>query len=393
MAVALCNTGGCRKKRDHDGQHDTYPSQAYAFLTEKDKKKITKAGFATPRGGAKGAYQNHVLRSNKVIVPFERLGSVPVAEFEDRYVIRLFPDQYFEAAGRVKAKFLERNAPKVGLDAFVLYRTHDQARDFPPLDEWKVRWLELDGERVETRQPRAVDHGEYVFRIAAHGRHAKLDAGPPQGIFAPEYANAEANYISKCVLAWLITHTVDAPYVAAQADWLDGILQAEGLLEMRESERLGLVRASHTACPLCMGLIRYEELHMQIDFADENALLNAAEQVANATRSTVVNLFHIDPLTYSGVEHGPRNVAWGHATCNTKLGQRKCYSLPELIEHGIKVGTVDDGGGIHTFGWSARNLEMIRAPGGAVWIRISEDHLTEEDQAHLFELLNNGAWE
>ena len=360
-------------------------------MAEKDRKKITKAGFATPRGGAKGAYQNHVLRSNKVIVPFERLNSVPVADFEGGYVIRLFPEQYFEAAGEIKEELLEGDAPKVGDEAFILYRTHDQWRDFPPLDEWEVRWLELDGERVQTRQRGAVDHGEYVLRIAAHGSNAKREAGPPQGIFAPEYANAEANYISKCVLSWLVAHTVDAPYVAAQADWLEAILRVEGLLEMREWERLGLVRAGHTACPLCMGLIRYEDLHMQIDFANEDALLNASEQVTNATRSTVVNLFHIDPLTYSGIEHGPRNVAWGHATCNTKLGQRKCYSLPELIEHGVKVGTVDDDGSVHTFGWSAKNLEMIRAPSGAVWIRISEDHLTEEDQAHLFDLLNHGA--
>ena len=391
MTLDLCGASGCRKKCGHNGQHDTYPSGAWAFLAGKDKKKITKAGFATPRGGAKGAYQNHVLRSNKVIVPFEHFSSVPLANFEDGYVIRLFPDQYFETAGRIKEKFLRYGAPTVGDDAFILYRTHDQLRDFPPLDGWEVRWLELDGERVETRQAGAVDHGEYVLRIAAHSNNARREAGPPQGIFAPEYANAEANYISKCVLAWLTAHTADGLYVAAQADWLEAILEAEGLFDLREWERLGLIRAGHTACPLCMGLIRYEDLHRQVDFADENSLLNAAEQVSNATRSTVVNLFHIAPLIYSSIEHGPRNVAWGHATCNTKLGQRKCYSLPELIEHGVKVGTVDDSGSVHTFGWSASNFEMIRAPGGAVWIRISEDHLTEEEQAHLFDLLNNGA--
>ena len=390
MAVPLCGVSGCRNRRGHGGRHDTYPSQAWAFLGEKDRNKITKAGFATPRGGAKGAYQNHVLRSNKVIVPYERLGSVPLKEFEDGYVFRLFPDQYFKATNKIKKRFRKNNAPVVGEDAFVLYRTHDQFRDFPPLDGWEVRWLELDGERVDTRQRGVVDHGEYVLRIAAHGNNAKREAGPPQGIFAPEYANTESNFMSKCILAWLIAHTVDAPYVAAQAAWPAAILRAEGLLDMREWERLGLVRSGHTACPLCIGLIRYDELHTQVDFADENSLLNAAEQVANATRSTVVNLFHVDPLTYSGIEHTPRNVAWGHATCNTKLGQRKCYSLLELIEGGVKVGTVEDDGGVHTFGWSSRNLEMIRAPRGAVWIRISENHLTEDEQAHLFDLLNNG---
>ena len=178
--------------------------------------------------------------------------------------------------------------------------------------------------------------------------------------------------------------------MAAQAEWLQAILEAEGLLDETEWGRLGLIRAGHTVCPLCMGLIRYEELHRQVEFKDENSLLNAGEQVFDATRSTVVNLFHLDPLVYSRIEHGPWNVAWGHATCNTKLGQRKCFSLQELIESGSKVGTVSDDGNVKTFGWSSRNLEMIRSPRGAVWIRVNEDHLTEEEQGELLDLLNTG---
>lgn len=75
--MTLCRINACRKIEGHRGQHDIYPSAPWAFLTSKDKDKLSKAGFATPRGGAKGAYQNHVLRSNKVIVPFERLGQAP----------------------------------------------------------------------------------------------------------------------------------------------------------------------------------------------------------------------------------------------------------------------------------------------------------------------------
>ena len=131
--------------------------------------------------------------------------------------------------------------------------------------------------------------------------------------------------------------------------------------------------------------IRYSELHDQISFADEASLLNASEQVVNATRSTVVNLFHMAPLTYSDIEHIPQNVAWGHAICNTKLGQRKCYSLFELMADGSKVGIVDGEGVISTFGWISKNLEIIRSPVGAVWIRIVEDHFSPEDQAALLD--------
>lgn len=386
--MTLCLENGCRKLLTHRGQHDQYPSAPWAFMASKDKDKLSKAGFATPRGGAKGAYQNHVLRSNKVIVPYERIGQAPLASYEDGYVIRLFPDQYFDGPGQVKAEFSQPNAPRVGTDAFVLYRTHDQFANFPPLAAWSVRSLTLNGNLVTERLADAVDAGEYVLRIAAHGNNAARTEGPPQGIFAPEYATENTNYLAKCMLAWLTVHTVDGPYVAAQAQHLEEILQEAGLFQPREWEAMGLLRSGHTTCPLCMKHIKYSELHDQVSFAEEASLLNASEQVENATRSTVVNLFHMVPLTYSDIEHIPQNVAWGHAICNTKLGQRICYPLSELINQGAKVGVVDEAGAIATFGWISRNLEMIRSPAGAVWIRIVEDHFSAEDQAAIADFLD-----
>ncbi len=385
--MTLCLTNACRKIQGHRGQHDIYPSTPWAFMASKDKDKLSKAGFATPRGGAKGAYQNHVLRSNRVIVPFERLGQAPLASYQDGYVVRLFPDQYFDGPGQVKLAFGQPNSPQVGVDAFILYRTHDQLANFPPLADWSVRSLSLNGLPATERVAGAIDAGEYVLRIAAHGNNAARSEGPPQGIFAPEYATENTNYLAKCVLAWLTAHTVDSPYVAAQAQHLEEILRNAGLFQPREWEAMGLLRSGHTTCPLCMKHIRYSELHDQVSFADEASLLNASEQVENATRSTVVNLFHMVPLTYSDIEHIPQNVAWGHAICNTKLGQRKCYPLSELIAVGSKVGVVDGDGVISTFGWISRNLEMIRSPAGAVWIRIVEDHFSSEDQAALIDFL------
>ncbi len=385
--MTLCLENGCRKLLAHPGQHDEYPSVPWAFMASQDKDKLSKAGFATPRGGAKGAYQNHVLRSNKVIVPYERLRQAPLASYVDGYVIRLFPEQYFDGPGQVKADFGQPNAPQVGTNAFVLYRTHDQLANFPPLAGWNVRSLTLNGSPVTERIFGAADAGEYVLRIAAHGNNAARTEGPPQGIFAPEYATENTNYLAKCVLAWLTAHTVDSPYVAAQAQHLEKILQDAGLFQPREWEAMGLLRSGHTTCPLCMKNIKYSALHDQVSFSDEVSLLNASEQVANATRSTVVNLFHMVPLTYSDIEHIPQNVAWGHAICNTKLGQRKCYPLSDLVSQRAKVGVVDEAGVIATFGWVSRNLEMIRSPAGAVWIRIVEDHFSAEDQAAIADFL------
>ncbi len=130
MLVALCGVRGCRRQSGHGGLHDPYPTRAWEFLTDKDKKKITKAGFATPRGGEKGAYQNHVARNNKVIIPYERFQGVTVAHFQDGYVIRILADQYFSAPHTVRPEFLENNVV-VGENAFVLYRTYDQYANLP----------------------------------------------------------------------------------------------------------------------------------------------------------------------------------------------------------------------------------------------------------------------
>ena len=384
----LCLEDSCKKLHGHGGNHDPFSSIPWRFMAEKDKDKLTKAGFATPRGGAKGAYQNHVLRSNKVIVPFERLSQAPLTRYEKGYVIRIYADQYFDGPNQIKSYFLQSGAPQIGTNAFVLYRTHDQFVKFPPLMSWAVRSLTLNGETINDRVQGAIDSGEYVLRIAAHGNNSARSEGPPQGIFAPEYANDNSNYLAKCMLAWLTAHTVDSPYVDTQTKHLEKILEDAGIFRPRYWEAIGLLRSGFTCCPLCMKLIKYQELHDQVSFTDENSLLNASEQVVNATRSTVVNLFHMVPLTYSDIEHIPQNVAWGHAICNTKLGQRKCYPLPELMASGSKVGVIDNDGSVATFGWISDNLEMIRSPAGAVWIRIVEDHLSDEDQAHLMQFLS-----
>lgn len=320
--MILCLQNGCRKPSGHRGLHDPYPSTPWAFMGSKDKDKLSKAGFATPRGGAKGAYQNHVLRSNKVIVPYERLAQAPLASYQDGYVVRLFPDQYFDGPGQVKTEFSQSNAPQVGANAFVLYRTRDQFVDFPPLAGWRVRSLILNGQPVTERVAGAVDVGEYVLRIAAHGSNAARTEGPPQGIFAPEYATENTNYLAKCMLAWLTAHTIDSPYVAAQAQHLEKILLDAGLFQPREWEAMGLLRSGHTTCPLCMKHLKYSELHDQVSFADEASLLNASEQVENATRSTVVNLFHMVPLTYSDIEHTASNVKRTSAPMDTDRSAR-----------------------------------------------------------------------
>ncbi len=371
--MPICNVNGCRRQLAHTGPHDSYPTKAWDFLADKDKKKLVKAGFATPRGGEKGAYQNHVDRSNKVIIPFERLAGSNIAHFQDGYVVRVFPDQYFSGPNTIRPEFLA-NQVVIGENAFILYRTYDQFEGLPPLNNWQVRYLESGGKIVDRRGANVVDKGHYVLRIAAHGNRPERIEGPPQGIFAPEYCDQESNFLSKTLLAWLITRTVDSPYLSVQGAWLESILLAEGILDAQVFEQRGLTRNGLTTCPLCLRQIRYAELNDTISFSEEDALLNAGAQVLNATRSTVVNLFHIQPVTYSDVCHNAQNVAWGHAICNTKLGQRRCFSVHELEQVGIKIGVLLDGQ-FETFAWASESFEMLRSPDGAVWIKINDDHL------------------
>lgn len=123
--LTLCGVNRCRLLSNHDGNHDLYPTKAWGFMRSIDKKKLVKAGFATPRGGAKGAYQNHVVRSNQVIIPFEKYYLAPLDGYEDGFVVRLLPEQYFESTGVAKPEFLQPDNPiQIGKNAFVLYSPH-----------------------------------------------------------------------------------------------------------------------------------------------------------------------------------------------------------------------------------------------------------------------------
>jgi hypothetical protein len=371
MTTRICGIDGCRKLAGHSDKHDPYPKSAWSFLLPPDKNKIEKAGYATPRGGAKGAYQNHVVRSNRVIIPYERLTSAPLHEFKSGYVVRLFPDQYFESPRKPKSIFLVKNCNvEVGRNAFLLYRSHETFDAFPPLMNWSIRGLVKDGNPVKEWGSDVVDSGHYILRMPKLGDREARYEGPPQGIFAPEYATEYVNFMARCVLAWLIVHTANCPYTTTQASHIKAILDAEELSTDLVWESKGILQHGVTSCPLCLRLIHYNELHDMIDLAHEESLGNAGLQVEGATRSTIVNLFHMEPLRYDRLDHRPEFVAWGHATCNTKLGQRKCYSMAELQNQGLKIGIIADEG-IETFGWMSENWEFIRSPDGSAWIRIA----------------------
>lgn len=338
-------------------------------MSDRDKKKLAKAGFATPRGGGKNAYQNHVSRSNRVIVPFERLGDVDLDLFADGYVVRLLPEQCFSGPGELHPQ-LEDLGIEVGPDAFVLYRTHDAYDvEFPPLDGWQPRGLQT-GEQARRRG--VPDTGEYVARLSNPTRAEGL----PQGIFAPEYATRVDNLLCQATLAWLIGRVRANPYRDEQFSHIARFLD-EADVELISTDRLeeeGIVVRGEARCPLCGRPLLYKELHEMLDLTEAAGLANAGVQIIGATRSTAINLFHMQPLLYGReLHHRPRLVAWGHAICNTLLGQRACIPLHQMAAEGFELSRKDGG----PWGFSSTDESMLRSEDRGVWARLVERGLPD----------------
>lgn len=378
--ITLCSDPNCNLKANHTGTHSFVYKKAWTVLfNEDDRDKIQKAGYCTPRGGDKGGYQNHVNRNSKVIIPYEKLAEVNLDNYKDGYVIRLFPSQYFSSKHTVSEEFQKNNSVIVGENAFVLYRTYEDYESLPPLPGWELRSiLKYDKTQqkycipANDRRGDIIDRGHYLLRISNSGTNKKknLNDGPPQGIFAPEYADANTNFLCQAVLAWLIIKTEDSPYNESDFEHLQAILEKHGLLNSPHYEKDFILHNGKTTCPLCQRVIKHSELNELISFEDEEGLENSTEQVGS-TRSTKINLFHMVPLCYKSLENIPTQVSWGHATCNTRLGQRQCFSYFDLQSAQIKL-EIRENQNQRLLGYVNAAKNFIRSENGDVWIRISK---------------------
>lgn len=378
--VTLCDNPNCNLPAHHKGKHRFVFKQAWedSFKSD-DINKIQKAGYCTPRGGAKGGYQNHVTRNSKVIIPYEKLSEVNLDNYKDGYVIRLFPSQYFSAMHVVKNIFANNTSVIVGENAFILYRTYEDWDNFPPFPDWKIRSvLKYDRKKKSycipsnDRRGDIIDCGHYLLRISNSGTNKKQNKfeGPAQGIFAPEYADANTNFLCQAVLAWLIIKTENSPYNESDFEHLQAILNKHNLLNSLHYENDYILHNGKTTCPLCQKTILYSELNEMISFDDEEGLENSTDQ-AGSTRSTKVNLFHMVPLCYSSLENIPTQVSWGHATCNTRLGQRRCYSFNDLQATEIEID-ITKNRKKRLLGYTNTAQNFIRSQNGDVWIRIAK---------------------
>lgn len=372
--------GPCLKLSAHRGVHSPRPA-VWGGITDdpeqRTRKKIVKAGFATPRGGAKGGYQNHVSRSSRVIIPWEHASKVDFRNYEQGATVRVTAPQAVDLIHRgLLNDFEDRLTVSVGDDewpAFILYRSSADRGALPFESHWQPCYHVVNGVEVNRRSSAGTDLGHYLERVPK-----QTPSGLPQGIFAPEYTGRVENYASQVLLTHLAYKTEghgqdpNGAHVAA-------ILEHLGLYDEALWLRNGAIDGhGTTACPLCARPIGSEELHETIDPSQVPGLANSGVQLAE-TRSTLVNLYHLRPLLYAtSLGHGPTNIAWGHAHCNTFLAQRRSYSLAELQDGQFHPD-------VNLF-WDESET-FIRSEDGRAWVSVTPvSPGTETFTSHLYAL-------
>ena len=339
LCAKVGSTGICLKLIAHSGSCDSTPTiwnQIQSDPLDRTKKKIVKAGFATPRGGDKGGYQNHVSRSSRVIIPFEHATKVDFENYEQGSVVRITIPQ---AIALLATRHLVEYKDYLQVDingsvqrAFLLYRSQKDFQELPIKKNWIPCSHRVKGIEVNRRNASGEDFGHYLARIPRG-----LSAGIQQGIFAPEYVDKKENFACQVLLTYFayktIGHKPDSNLIHAEL-----ILKELDLLNLDSFKLRGIFNdAGQTICPLCFRPIEFSELHEAIDPSQVPGLANSGVQLAE-TRSTLVNLFHLQPLLYDKMlGHTSQNIAWGHAHCNTFLSQRRSMSLKELKKSGSKI--------------------------------------------------------
>lgn len=373
MALCLQKTDGakCLKQKGHLGACHRFPS-VWTDIDhdpgDKTRKKIIKAGFATPRGGDKGGYQNHVSRSSRVIIPFEHASRVDFANYEQGAVVRLtVPQAAILIAGNElyeSREYLEIELENERQRAFVLYRSQEELSVLPIKKKWIPCGHRIDGVESARRSSSGEDYGHYLARIPRG-----LKTGIQQGIFAPEYVGKQENYLCQVFLTFLAYKTIGQPS-DSNLSHVEEILNEFNVLDLDRLMMRAILSDKHeTICPLCMRPIESHELHEAIDPSQVPGLANSGVQLAE-TRSTLVNLFHLEPLLYEKVlGHNVENVAWGHAHCNTLLAQRKSHSLNELRALG---STVDE-----DLYWNS-DRSFIRSSNHRAWVAVTPIEFHDE---------------
>jgi hypothetical protein len=172
LCLKKTSEGSCFKLSGHtagcDGSVSVWNNIGHDPLN-RTKKKIIKAGFATPRGGDKGGYQNHVSRSSRVIIPFEHAAKVDFNYYEQGAVVRVtIPQalQLLKSGDLFEEKdYLQVKVNNQAQRAFLLYRSLRDMEDLPIKKKWVDCGQRVKGKEVTRRNVDGEDFGHYLARI------------------------------------------------------------------------------------------------------------------------------------------------------------------------------------------------------------------------------------
>lgn len=261
-------------------------------------------------------YQNRVLRSSTVLIPYEqwRDGTLfSSVGFENGYIVLASPEQYYlNNPPNVRPDLPE--GLELGRNLLLIYETRTQLTKYPP---------ETLGLLPATSRTAPLG-GQYVARVSnttsqqqnAIREGFTTGALKGAGIRVYEYASAEeleATRLQLAFLAWRapgIMELSPAEDPSVCKELVDKACREKGLADFARLQEARLLNADEiTICPLCLKPITATELASREKQAE-------GREVHDLT-ITAANLFHIKELRVGQFNHERYNLGWGHHHCNT----------------------------------------------------------------------------
>lgn len=273
-------------------------------------------------------YQNRVLRSSTVLIPYS-CWDLCKYTYENGFIVLLTPEEYFDNPN-IKSE-LKTKGLAIGKNALVFFESRAQWNAHNPI---AMNWKAAD------RRTNPLG-GQYVARIPANTSTSggKIVQGfstttmKGAGIRVYEYASAKS--IAECrlqleALFWMCRDALDvliengmsrAEAVALKKSRLDEC-HVGGLLDYIKLTNARLVdTARNTICPLCLDELSAQGFFNRMKQAEGRAVLDLTV--------TELNLFHITELRVGTLNHCAYNLGWGHHHCNVVV---KDVGIAKTIE-------------------------------------------------------------